>query len=56
MGKPVLYVPGISTISDVATIASLNILGQVAKKIASYQSRIVVPNRDPIVYPVTLTW
>jgi len=53
MGKATLYIPGISTISDVATIASLNILGQVAKKIASYQSRIVVPNRDPIVYPVT---
>ncbi len=53
MGKPTLYIPGISTISDVATIASLNILGQVAKKIASYQARIVVPNRDPIVFPVT---
>ena len=53
MGKPTLYIPGISTIADVATIASLNILVQVAKKIASYQSRIVVPNRDPIVYPVT---
>lgn len=53
MGKATLYIPGISTISDVATIASLNILGQVAKKIASYQSRILVPNRDPIVYPVT---
>jgi hypothetical protein len=53
MGRPTLYVPGISTISDVATIASLNILGQVAKKVASYQSRILVPNRDPIVYPVT---
>jgi len=53
MGKPTLYIPGISTISDVATIASLNILGQVAKKIATYQSRILVPNRDPFVYPVT---
>lgn len=53
MGKPTLYIPGISTISDVATIASLNILGQVAKRIANYQSRILVPNRDPIVYPVT---
>jgi hypothetical protein len=53
MGRPVLYIPGISTISDVATIASLNILGQVAKKVASYQSRILVPNRDPIVLPVT---
>lgn len=53
MGKPTLYVPGIGTISDVATIASLNILGQVAKKIAQYQARIIVPNRDPIVFPVT---
>ncbi|MCK4305594.1 MAG: hypothetical protein KAY24_15260 [Candidatus Eisenbacteria sp.] len=53
MGRPTLYIPGISTISDVATIASLNILGQVAKKIATYQARIMVPNRDPIVYPAT---
>jgi hypothetical protein len=53
MGKPTLYIPGVSTISDVATIASLNILGQVAKRIANYQSRILVPNRDPIVFPVT---
>lgn len=53
MGRPTLYIPGISTIADVATIASLNILGQVAKRIATYQSRILVPNRDPIVYPVT---
>lgn len=53
MGKPTLYIPGISTIQDVATIASLGILGQVAKKIAQYQARIIVPNRDPIVFPVT---
>ena len=53
MGRPTLYIPGISTIQDVATIASLNILSEVAKKIARYQARILVPNRDPIVYPVT---
>lgn len=52
MGKPILYVPGISTISDVATIASLTILGRVAKRIAEYQTRIIVPNMDPIVYTV----
>ncbi len=52
MGKPILYVPGISTISDVATIASLTILGRVARKIADYQTRIIVPNYDPIVYTV----
>jgi len=52
MGKPVLYVPGLSTISDVATIASLTILGRGAKKIAQYQTPLMVPNRDPIVYTV----
>ena len=52
MGKPILYVPGISTISDVATIASITILGRVAKKIAEYQTRLIVPNYDPIVYTV----
>ncbi|OPL20065.1 MAG: hypothetical protein AVO35_01010 [Candidatus Aegiribacteria sp. MLS_C] len=52
MGKPVLYVPGLSTISDVATIASLTILGRVAKKVAQYQTPLMVPNRDPIVYTV----
>ena len=52
MGKPVLYVPGLSTISDVATIASLTILGRVAKKIAQYQTPLMVPNRDPIVYTI----
>jgi hypothetical protein len=52
MGKPILYVPGLSTIDDVATIAALNILGEVAKKTAHYATPICVPNRDPIVYTV----
>jgi len=52
MGKPILYVPGLSTIADVATIASLTILGRVAKKVAEYQTPLLVPNRDPIVYTV----
>ena len=52
MGKPILYVPGLSDISDVATIASLTILGRVAKKIAQYGTPLLVPNRDPIVYTV----
>ncbi len=52
MGKPILYVPGLSTISDVATIASLTILGRVAKKVAEYQTTLLVPNCDPIVYTV----
>jgi hypothetical protein len=52
MGKPILYVPGLSTMDDVATIAALNILGEVAKKTAQYETKIIVPNRDPIVYTV----
>jgi hypothetical protein len=52
MGKPILYIPGLSTISDVATIASLTILGRVAKKVAEYQTPLLVPNCDPIVYTV----
>jgi len=52
MGKPILYVPGLSYIEDVATIASLTILGRVARRVAEYQTSLIVPNRDPIVYTV----
>jgi hypothetical protein len=52
MGRPILFIPGLSTMDDVATIAALNILGEVAKKTAHYGTPLVVPNRDPIVYTV----
>jgi len=52
MGRPIIYVPGLGSVSDIATIASLNILGEVAKKVAQYDSALLVPNRDPIVYTV----
>ena len=52
MGKPILYVPGLSSIQDIATIASLNILSQVAKKTAEYNTTLLVPNRNPVVYVV----
>jgi hypothetical protein len=52
MGKPVLYVPGLATIDVVSTIASMNILAQVAKKTAQYNTTLLVPNRDPVVYTV----
>jgi hypothetical protein len=52
MGRPILYVPGLSSIADVATIASLNILGEVAKKTAKFGTPLIVPIRDPIVYTV----
>jgi hypothetical protein len=52
MGRPIVYVPGLGSVADIATIASINILGEVAKKIARYDSTLLVPNRDPIVYTV----
>jgi len=52
MGRPILFVPGLSDISDIATIAALNILQGIAKKAAQYDTPIIVPNRDPIVYTV----
>ncbi len=52
MGRPILYIPGLGGVSDIATIASLNILGEVAKKTAQYDTTLLVPNRDPLVYTV----
>ncbi len=52
MGRGILYVPGLSSIDDVATIASMNILGEVAKKTAKFGTPLIVPLRDPIVYTV----
>jgi len=52
MGRPILFVPGTSYVDDVATIAALNILGEVAKKTAQYGTPLIVPNIDPIVYTV----
>ncbi|MGQ9534620.1 MAG: DUF6754 domain-containing protein [bacterium] len=52
MGKPLLYIPGIGYIEYIATIASMNILGEVAKKVAQYDTKFINPHADPIVYTV----
>jgi hypothetical protein len=52
MGRPILYVPGLDPMDEVATVAAIDILGQVAKKAAEYETRLMVPNRDPIVMAV----
>jgi len=49
MGRPILYVLGLSSISDIATLAGLTILGRVAKKTAEFQTRLLVPCYDPLV-------
>ncbi len=52
MGKPILYVFGLGTASDIATIASFTILSRVAKRVAEYQTTLIVPCYDPIVMTV----
>ncbi len=52
MGKPVLYVPGIDSLEDIQTIASMLILGEVSKTIAEYQTDVIVSCCVPIVREV----
>jgi hypothetical protein len=52
MGRPILYIPGLDPMDEVATVAAIDILGQVAKKAGAYETKLVVPNRDPIVMAV----
>jgi len=49
MGKPVLFIPGISDIDDIETIAGLAILGRVARITAQYETPLYVPVRYPMI-------
>lgn len=52
MGRPILYTTGLGYIEYITTIASLNILGEVARKVAKYNSKLINPHYDPVVYTV----
>lgn len=52
MGRSILYVLGIGPVDNVATIASMTILGQVARRTADYETPLRVPCNDPIVLNV----
>ena len=52
MGKPILYILGLGSADMIATIASFTILSRVAKKVAEYQTPILIPCCDPIVMAV----
>jgi hypothetical protein len=43
MGRSVLYIPGIGDMDNIQTIASMVILGRVAKKVAEYDVTLQVP-------------
>ena len=52
MGRSILYVLGLGGVENVATIASMTILGQVARRTADYETPLRVPCNDPIVLNV----
>lgn len=52
MGKPILYSSGRGGMQRPATIASMNILGSVAEKVATYGTPLIFPNNDPVVTAV----
>ncbi|MEK7871355.1 MAG: DUF6754 domain-containing protein, partial [Nitrospirota bacterium] len=52
MGRPILYLTGSGDMSEAPTIAATVILGEVAKKVAHYETSLKVPHRDPIVMAV----
>jgi hypothetical protein len=52
MGKPILFSSGLGKMERVATMASMNILGSVAEKIAEYNTPLLIPNYDPMVTTV----
>jgi len=52
MGKPILYVPGIDDMNNIQTVASMIILGNVARTVAQYDTPLIVPIRLPFVLPV----
>jgi hypothetical protein len=53
MGKPVLHVNGLDPLSTLATLAAVNILGRIARRVANYESTLLVPCFDPVVMTVS---
>lgn len=53
MGKPVLFVHGLASMGSISTIAAVNILGRIARKVAEYDAMLKVVNNDPIVMSVS---
>ncbi len=52
LGKPILYLTGAGDMSEPSTIAAAVILGRVGKRVAAYETQLMVPHRDPIVMAV----
>jgi len=53
MGKSVLFIHGLKGMSDIPTIAAVNILGRVARRTARFDTDLRVANVDPVVMSVS---
>jgi len=52
MGRPILYICGLGDAAQAATMAAFSVLGRVAQKTAQYQTKLIVPCYDPIVFAI----
>ena len=52
MGCPVLYAPGLGSLTDPVTVASLSILSKVSERGARLYTKTLVPNYGPLTWPV----
>ncbi len=52
MGRSVLYVPGIDDVNNIQTIYSMVILGHVARTVAQYETKLIVPLAKAFVVPL----
>ena len=52
MGRPILYLTGSASMDNPSTIAATVVLGEVAKKVSTYDTGLIVPHRDPIVLAI----
>lgn len=52
MGKPILFVNALGGPDEPSGIATVNILGLVAERVAQYETRLMVPNYNPVMFAV----
>ena len=53
MGRSVLFIHGLQEINSASTIAAVNVLGQVARKSAQFDTQLKVTNRYPLTMSVS---
>ncbi len=52
MGKPILFIPGIQDMDNVQTVAGMTLLAHIARKAATYETKLEVPVSRSIVMSV----